>query len=342
LVSSQRVVEETKINADTRALRLPAVLNRVALISLRQRYEREFGRVTDKVWPCAALVERMLEEAAEGSCTAPLLSEVISIDECADEVTSIQEIGTAVRIRKAPKNIQNPATTEELRQRFETMGIAYVLASYNHSSRLWLRTATMTVFDAHVKFLLSEDVAAYKLDQDGLSIKASWNTVLAYDLGMRKWAVRQILYANTDFATAMTAARTDLSVREKFFITPTALLNSCKGGSSSSSGGADKPKLQQQQTQQQQQQPKAKSGGKGDPTSNRKRKLAEFRDKRKAKGKAKGSSKGDGKSQKKTPDGRLICSFFNTEKGCVKGDECTWVHVCSNCLGAHSMASKSC
>ena len=87
LIASQRVIEETRINVDTRSLRLPAVLNRVSLIALRQRYEREHGRVSDAIWPCAALVERRLEEAEEGSFEAPSLTEVISLDLCSDEGT---------------------------------------------------------------------------------------------------------------------------------------------------------------------------------------------------------------------------------------------------------------
>ena len=66
LAASVRATEETKQAADHRALRLPMVLPRSSLVSLRARYEVDFGRVSDFIWPCASMVERLLEEVEDG------------------------------------------------------------------------------------------------------------------------------------------------------------------------------------------------------------------------------------------------------------------------------------
>lgn len=339
MIASQRVAEEVRVSADSKALRLPAVLGRTTLIALRQRYERDHGRVPDAIWPCASLIESRLEEAEEGSFSAPLLSEVISTEAASDEMTTISEVGVNVRIRKAPKAIGLPATTEELRTRFQTLAISYVVTAYKHSTRLWLRTATMDNFNKYVTYLLSDEVSAYHLDQEGFSVKASWATVLNYELQMRKLVVRFVLYDSMDFGTALTAAMQSLTCKERFFITPTAIMASARGGRGTSQGPGQigQPQAKGMQNQ--------ASSGKGNPLSNRKRKAeAKAAGKgNKTQGSKGGKAGNGGKSMlKKTPDGRLICGFFNSEAGCVK-PTCRFVHVCSLCYSpTHTAFSKSC
>ena len=55
-----------------------------------------------------------------------------------------------------------------------------------------------TVFAEYVEHLLSEHVANFQLDREELSVKATWATVLDYDLHMRMHAVRSILYNGLD------------------------------------------------------------------------------------------------------------------------------------------------
>ena len=168
-------------------------------------------RVSDKIYPCASLLEKRMKEVEEGGITAPPLTEVISIENSDDEQIQLSDNGSCFRIRKAPEAIPP--------------SIAYTIVGYKHSSRLWLRTSTHDVWLNYTDYLLSDQVASYNLDTDGCSIKAAWKTVLEYDMGMRKLACRKITFDGQDFKTAIEFAMNDLQCRERYFVTPTALIN---------------------------------------------------------------------------------------------------------------------
>ena len=322
-----RQEEAVRQSVDNRLLRLPNLVTKSSLIALRQKYELEHGRVPDHLWPCASLIEKRLEEIEEGSFTAQPLSEIISIDRADDDVITIGELGTNVKVRKAPKAIALPQTTEELRDRFTTMGITYVLASYKHSSRLWIRSATKGMWDRYVTYLLSDQVANYQLDQEGISVRASWTTVLAYDIAMRKLTCRSVLYDNLDFATALAAAMIDLGCRERHFITPTAMLTAASSARKPTGKGA----------------PPGPTETEPGLMSNTKRKKL-LKAAQLARKMQKGAGKGKGKDHpvpapprpvlRVTPDGRNICKFYNLTRGCVR-EGCNFVHICNVCMGQH-------
>ena len=325
MTASLRAVEEVRLATDAKLLRLPVMISRPNLIALRTRFELAHGRQADAVFPCASMIEKRLEEVEEGSLSATPLSEVISVDSSGEEYTSIQEVGVSVRVRKAPKAIATPTTTEELRSRFETLAISFTIAGYRHANRLWIRTATLAVWLDYVKYLLSDKVALYQLDQEGISIRASWTTVLSYDFNMRRLVCRKVLYDNMDFAAALAFARDDLSCKEQYFISPTAYLAASK-------------KVLPLMTAQLQTKGKGGKGGQGDK---RKADPKAAGPPPKARAKAKGKG-GGGKAQryKKTPDGRLICRFVNGPGGCNKGANCDFVHVCNKCLAPDRTATE--
>jgi hypothetical protein len=339
MAATLRVTEEVKQATDGRMLRLPAILSRPVLITLRKRYEDEAGRTNDSVYPCAAMIEARLEEIEEGTCVAQPLSEVISIDQSNEEDYLFKEIGTNIKVRKAPKAIAMPTSTEEIRQRFRTLAISYVLASYKHGSRLWVKTATMANFTWYVEHLLSDQVANLVMCRDDLSVRPDWTTVLGYDLAMRKHAARAVLYEGLDWYAAIKAATLDLSLKERYFTTPTAVFNAMKrsGASTVSPGQAlpgapgavikgisNKQKKKEARAKAQAEKEKKEQATAGAPAKT-------------PKGKGKGGGKSGGKDRKpirKTPDGLPICTFYGETTGCSK-DTCTFLHVCWKCFGNH-------
>lgn len=325
LAASTRLTEDIRLSTEAKLLRLPTMVSRAALQSLRLRYETEHGRCKDAIYPCAAMIEKRLEEVEEGTFRAVPLTEVISELLGSDEHTTVQDLGNSIRVRKAPSAIPMPANTEELRARVETLAISYILAAYKHGSRTWLQSATLKVWDQYVRYLLSDEVSAYKLDRENLSIKATWATVLDYDYHMRKQVVRLVLYEGSTLADALENVVKDLSIKERYFITPTAMINASRKTHVPSEGATSS----------------------GTQLSNKKRKQAERQakwaaqkaeavetPKKAPKGKGKGAKKGGKSTLKKTPDGRLICSFFQTHAGCVKPG-CQFVHCCEVCYGKH-------
>ena len=326
--ASQRAAEMIRISADAKALRLPTLLARPAIIEFRRRFEQQHGRQSDAIWPSAALLERMMDEVEEGSCTAISLGDVISEEQGSDVQIILQESGSNVRVRKAPKSIPLPNTTEEFRQRIRTLAVAFTIVGYKHAARPWLRTATLETWANYVEYMLGDRVAAYKLDESGLAVRASWSTVLGYEFAVRKLASRFVIYDNLDFAAALNAAMNDLGCKEQFFITPTALLAAGKkqgGGSTSHHENAVS----------------SNRGGKGNGKGSKKT----WKDSNKKKDTGSKASKGKGKTKsyrgKRTPDGRLVCDFFNGPRGCNK-EGCGFVHVCAWCFGPHSASSGEC
>ena len=300
------------------------VLSRPVLLSLRQRFELEKGRISDLLYPCSSLIERVLEEIEEGTFTALPLTEVVSCESSSDESTSLQEVGTVVRIRKNAKPIPLPTNTEEVRRRFKTLGIVYYLARFKHSGRLWLRTSSLETWLNYCEWLLGADVWGFRLDQEGLQIQTSWTTMLQYDLHIRKLACRKVLFDQMDFQTALDFAKEDLPLRARWFITPTAILASASSSSSSSKRPLPEPVT-------------SSAKGNDGQVSNKKLKLQKFKEGKGAKKAEKGKGKGRGgknRSQfQKTPDGRLICNFFNGAAGCQRVG-CTFVHICSKCYAS--------
>ena len=111
MAATQKTAEDVRVTADAKALRLPAMISRTHLIALRKRFETDNGRVPDSIFPCAALLEKRFEEIEEGILTAQPLSEIISVELSVGEHTEI-DLGSNVRVRKAPKAIAIPNTTE--------------------------------------------------------------------------------------------------------------------------------------------------------------------------------------------------------------------------------------
>ena len=113
-------------------------------MALRMRYEAEFGRVSDKRYPCDALVEKRFEEVDEGEVRADPLTEAVSRDELQeDPVGAVVDRDGAIRLRKAPKSVPMPRNSEELRVKVRLLGITFTLARYKHAQRPWLGGASV-------------------------------------------------------------------------------------------------------------------------------------------------------------------------------------------------------
>ena len=180
------------------------------------------------------MLEQRIQEVEEGNLTAQPLTDILSEEDGPDENFVMLDSGGAIRTRKAPKAIPLPATTEEFRNRMKTLAITYTAACYKHSSRVWLRSTSPAVWLEYVEYILGDQVAAYHLDSSGQTVIASWSTVLAYEHAIRKLMVHRVLYESEDIATALRFACKDLSVKERYFITPTALKRNPGGDASAS------------------------------------------------------------------------------------------------------------
>ena len=134
MAASARFEESNKLASVSRASNLPVVIPKAMLVALRKRFENLHNRVSDKIYPCAYMLEMRLEEVEEGTLTATPLEEVICAEQGADSYSSDALSVHGVRFRKAPKAIPVPTNGEELRARFKTLTIAFVIASFKQCS----------------------------------------------------------------------------------------------------------------------------------------------------------------------------------------------------------------
>lgn len=315
--ATKRAEEADRVQAEQKASRLPMTLSRSSHITLRQRYEKDHGRLQDKSWPCQQLIEKRFEEVEEGEVRADPLSEVVSVEEVQEDVIgAVMDRDGAIRMKKASKSIPLPKDSEELRNRLKILGVTFQLAAYKHSSRLWLSTTTPGVWRDHADFILGEDIWNFQITTMDFKVTPPWQVVLSYEFQVRKQACRYIMFENLDISAAMLKARKCTETKEKYFSTPVAL-------SAAVSRGTKRPAEPLT----------ADERGKG---------------KGKSKGKAKGANKGNGATKKgkgkgkarfpktKTPDGRSICYKF--QDGQCNNASCAFCHVCANCLGDHPMS----
>ena len=349
LTSSTRSVEEAKSIAETRALRLPLVLPKTSLLALRRSYETEFGRQSDTIYPCAAVIERLLDELDEGTFSATPLTELISVEAADDDLTLIDTTAAKIKVRKAPRAIPMPSNSEEYRRRMRTLAIVYELARFRHRRGfLAFEGTAKAVIEKFVDYVLGEEVAGF--EADGLTTQASWATVLGYEFQMRRFAAKGVLYDNHTLDVALLAAQKDLSVKERHFITPTAMMAATqrsrtqlpvltpRASLAHNAAGAAAAAQPSAST--------STNSGAGNAGLS-KRKVKKLMKIQKLAASA-SSTAAPAPATKpatppcKTPDGRLICRYHNERGGCKKAG-CTWAHVCSKCFDVnHTLADKKC
>lgn len=321
--ASKRRESIDQVQADQKASRLPITLSRSQHVTLRQRYEQEFGRTQDRSWPCQHLIEKRFEEVEEGEAKADPLSDVASAEEVAEDVIgAVMDKDGAIRMKKVARTVPLPACSESLRTRLRILGITYQLAAYKHSSRLWLSTTSPDIWRDHVDFVLADEIYGFSIHAAGFTVTVPWDVVLSYEFQIRKQACRLVMFDNLDIASALLKARKDTEVKEKYFSTPVSLYASVAGKRKADNNVNAGPSVRNADWNK-----KFKGDGKG------RGKAQKGGPKKKGKGKGKKSF-----PKTKTPDGRLICYKFQ-DGNCPNPAKCMYVHICANCLGDHPMTS---
>ena len=316
--AKRMTTERDKAAAESKANKAPFTLDRGHHIMLRQRFQTQFGTRLDSAYPCNAMIERRLEEIEEGEPKPDLMTDVISAEAAVDDlVGSVLDKDGVWRTRKSSKSIPLPVDSEDLRARMKLIGISYQIASYKHLSRAWLSTTSPDLWLTHVDYIMSEEVAGLCIRVQDQNVTPPWSTILEYEFQIRKLALKRVVYDGLDISAALEFARKDALTKQWYFETPTSVNASIsrKRGA----GGGDQGNEQK----------KGKGRGKAGKGKNAGEKAAE-----KVAGKGRGK-KGGKHKHSHTPDGRMICFRFQTG-GCT-GKGCTYVHICSNCLGSHSL-----
>jgi hypothetical protein len=325
-----RVTEANKRDAERRADRMPKVIGGNEHVEMRFAFERRFGRIADKVWPCEMLVEGRLEMIENGTLEAEPLTKVVPKDLAQSNSLDLDlDKLNRFRLKEGMKEIPMPSSSEDLRRRIQTLAITFYLAKVRHPNRAFLADAEPDVWLPHVEYMLNEEVAGLEArGADGrLLHKADWNLVLSFEYQIRREAVRLILYEQITLGAALERARKDMQLKERYFTTPLGFsaLASLQHFSALSLGPSSAAST---------------AASASDSPTKWKRVRKPWTEKvLKGKGKGKGKERSKGKRKGKemareTPDGRKLCFAFNSAaEGC--SGSCGFVHACRLCFGQH-------
>jgi hypothetical protein len=308
--AKRRVDEKDKLAASQVASRVPTTLPKSEHLALRKRYENDFGAVPDKGYPCPTLIEKRFQELEEGEVTADTLTEVISREDTVeDPLGAFFDTAGIVRVKRQGQKGSMPSGSEELRARVRMLGISFQLALLKHPNKPWLSTATPTLWLLHLDYILGEDVFLMKFN----GTQPPWTLILAYELQVRKLAIKYIQFEDKDLATAMKDAAKDVECREKYFVSPfTCHLATAWVAPAAPAPSSQRPPVNEGAERLSKWSRKGKGGKEG--------------------GKA-GKGMNKGKIQSRTPDGRQICFKYNNGKTC--DGSCGMVHCCQYCMGGH-------
>jgi hypothetical protein len=94
------------------------------------------------------------------------------------------------------------------------LGVTFQLALLKHPNRPWLSTASPNLWPLRLDYVFGEDVFLMKFN----GLAPPWTLIIAYELQIRKLAVKYIQFDDKDLATAMREAAKNVECRERHFV----------------------------------------------------------------------------------------------------------------------------
>ena len=203
-----RANEENKAEAKPRTSGMPISLTQGEHVSLRQSFEKAFGRMEDEGFPASGMIERRLQEVEQGHPTAEPLSDVASSAEAsADAENIVVEADGTFKMRRLTQKVPLPNDSEELRRRVRFLWHTFTIAKLQNPNRPWLATASSEVWLEHLDYVLRSRVWGLNLGGEGRRRSPPWQVVLSYELALRREALRLVTFEGKNLREAMFEAR---------------------------------------------------------------------------------------------------------------------------------------
>ena len=287
---------------------MPISLTQGEHVSLRQSFEKAFGRMEDEGFPAPGVIERRLQEVEQGNPTAEPLSDVASSAEVsADAGNTVLDADSTFKMRRSTQKVPLPNDSEELRRRVRLHGHTFTIAKLQNPNRPWLATASSEVWLEHSDYVLGPRVWGLNLGGEGRRRPPPWQLVLSYEFALRREALRLVTFEGKNLRDAMFEARHCTELRDVHFITPVLV---SKVGDGGRAAFRDAPYW-----------PRNGPRGYG---------------KNEDMGKGKGN--GDPNLPTTTPDGKRICFAYNNQhERCPHGKACRRERVCRRCFEPHPL-----
>ena len=302
-----RVKKAAEVDAEYDAQEITKPVVSSEWTAMREALDKRLGVMEDRVVPAKEYVEKKLADVEVGEYRAELLTEVVAKDEVEpDTLLPVWDSRGRFTIRRGATKVPEPMNAEQLRRRLTVMKNAFIMISLKHTNRKELQGEWDRTFEEYKDYLLGEYV--YMLaakDSDGNTISTPpWSLVIAYELAVRRKAVKLVNSEGHSMPVALKMAWRDPTVKERHFTTPLALHSK-----------RPTPQVEWEASKFMKQQFKGDGKGKG-------------KDKKGGKG---------GKSNLQhcashTPEGKPVCYRYNNPKERCKAKKCRFEHVCGLCF----------
>ena len=118
-----------------------------------------------------------------------------------------------------------PQTKEQLRHQYVLLAVHWSMMCARSPNKAWATQYHPNQFRDHEDRLLGDEVAELRaVASEGIdSVKLSWQTILRYELEVRKEAMRRINMCGPNLKEALWQARNGDDLRTSFLVTPLAL-----------------------------------------------------------------------------------------------------------------------
>jgi len=339
--TSRKLEAEAKVNGTAREL-----LKGVHL-ALRRALVKSQGEVDDRRCPGRSYIEARLEQLDDGELEAEPLTKVttVALEQTSTETGNEASFGVrrdgVVHVVKGQRKAPMPSNPEQLRDTIKVMARHWMMIQLKGAARPILHDFDMSVFDAHLDYVLGDECFRMAEAHPGVRVSPSWELLLAYEHELRKKAIKSVNESGLTLKAALRAARESSDHRTKYLITPLALHGTRAGtpaidrentwgkkrGAEDSEGKGSGKGWKGDG--------KSKQGGKGtgkNADKDNKKKQEGSREQRKYKALRNAKDKLGLKFQ--TEDGTARCHRFGSGGGCDIS-KCSYSHTCAKCGAAH-------
>ena len=318
--SRLRVSRKLELEAEERASKVPRTVLTADHVRLRVRYAAEVndGRtMLERDLPSPITIEQALEQLEDGELKAEDLASVSSLaEETDDSFDAHFGRDGKVKFKKAKQSVAPPATPEQLRYRLRLLAAKWHMLKLRLPDHAILADYSERAFSRHVEYILGPDVAGLEAqDAAGHAVgRPNWQTVLSYELQVRRMACRYVNEAGITLAAALEQAARDSGLKERYLTTPMAVsiaMNAVAQAKGASRSKSPAPALEQnwQREVAIPPPPPAPKGETWKPVTR---------------------NQFDSARKWRTPGGKNICRKYNTNKGCEGG--CDRLHICDYCV----------
>ena len=200
-------------------------VNRTESHDLKNKFEAVHYAIDDILTPADSTLKLLFDQIEHGEWRPLLLVQFLSREDAETEpLGAVIDKTGSVKIKKGYAETAEPKNAEELRTRMRIVAHAYIMAAMKYPQKAQLQVLGPHHFLVYADYLLGRQVAGLKAkDPDGNVVSMPpFTYVLAYDHQVRK-EMAKLMNEGKDIVTALDTARKDVTIRERYFITPASM-----------------------------------------------------------------------------------------------------------------------